>query len=51
VAFVDAKTGEVLVFVGFTRYRDMTAKTEERFAHSLRLALHDVPLPVKPPND
>jgi hypothetical protein len=51
VTFVDAKTGEVLMFVRFTRFRDMTTKTDERFTQSLRLALHDVPLPLPPPKN
>lgn len=50
MTFVDAKTGEVLVFVRFTRFRDITAKTDERFTQSLRQALHDVPLPLPPTN-
>jgi hypothetical protein len=49
VAFVDAKTGEVLVFVRFTLYRDATRKSDERFSQSLRRALRDVPLPLPPP--
>jgi len=48
LTFVDAKTGEVLVFLRFIRNRNMTEKTEDRFSETLRLALHDVPLPLPP---
>ena len=48
VTFVDPKTGEVLMFVRFLLLRDMTAKTDERLAQTLRAVLHDVPLPVPP---
>jgi len=51
VTFVDAKTGEVLMFARFTRFRDMTTKTDERFTQTLRQALHDVPLPLPPPKN
>jgi hypothetical protein len=51
VAFVDAKTGEVLAFIRFSRSRDMTRKADERFRQGLREVLHDVPLPLPPPKD
>jgi hypothetical protein len=49
IAFVHAKTGEVLVFLRFFRRRDMTKDADDRFAQSVREALHDVPLPMPPP--
>ena len=49
VAFVDSKTGEVLAFIRFSRLGNMTKKTDERLADSLRQALHDLPLPLRPP--
>jgi hypothetical protein len=48
VTLVDPKTGEVLMFLRFLLLRDMTAKTDERLAQTLRATLHDVPLPVPP---
>lgn len=49
IALVDAKTGEVLVFVRFARGPDPRVKTDERLAQNIRQALHDVPLPLAPP--
>ena len=48
LAFVDSKTGEVLASVRFLRQRDITKKTDERFAENLREVLHDIPFPVPP---
>jgi hypothetical protein len=48
LTFVDAKTGEVLAFVQFTRTRNMTQKTEDRFAETLRISLQHVPFPLPP---
>ena len=49
LAFVDAKTGEVLAFVRFNTVRDAARNSEVRLAHVLRGAMHDVPLPSPPP--
>jgi len=49
VAFVDAKTGEVLAFIRFAISRDVAEKTDERLIQRLRETLHDVPLPAPPP--
>lgn len=49
LAFVDAKTGELLVFTRFALYRDATEKTETRLANQVRGALHNVPFPQPPP--
>jgi hypothetical protein len=49
VTFVDAKTGEVLAFVRFGIFQDVAKETEERLAHDLRDAMHEVPLPAPPP--
>jgi hypothetical protein len=48
VTLADSKTGEVLAFVRFVLLRNMTAKTDERLAQTLRFTLHDVPLPLPP---
>lgn len=48
LAFVDSKTGEVLVYITFYRWRNMSRKTDARFEATLRAALHDVPLPRPP---
>ncbi len=49
LALIDSRTGEVLSFVRFQRQQNMTEKAEERIAEGVRLALHDVPLPLPPP--
>jgi hypothetical protein len=49
ITFVDARTGEVLAFAPFDRLKDMTTKSEERFAQSVREALWSLPLPLRPP--
>jgi hypothetical protein len=48
VTMVDAKTGEVLVYVRFWRHQNVTERTGERLSKSLREAFHDVPLPLPP---
>jgi len=49
LALIDSRTGEVLSFVRFQRQQNMAEKAEERIAEAVRLALHDVPLPLPPP--
>ena len=48
IAFVDAKTGEILVWFQFTRLRDMTDNAEAPFTHAVEAWLHDIPLPTPP---
>ena len=48
VTLADSKTGEVLAFVRFVLLRNMTANTDPRLSRTLRLTLHDVPLPLPP---
>lgn len=49
LTFVNARTGEVLAFLRFSRARDMTQKTDERFAENVRYALRELPLPLPAP--
>jgi hypothetical protein len=49
VVFVDGRTGEVLALIRFQRLCDMSQKSDERFARSVREAMHDVPLPLPAP--
>jgi hypothetical protein len=45
---VDAKTGEVLVFIRFIRARNITVNTEDRFTENMRISLQHVPFPLPP---
>jgi hypothetical protein len=50
IALIDARTGELLAWTRVMRSGDVSRKSRESVADSVRNALHDVPLPIPMPD-